>query len=108
MACLGQALIALHCAPRQLNDRRRKEAEMARIGWVEFPDARGRIRELYDAEADGRQDVAGIVKSFSQRAEALEGMSRMSAVHFGPGGALTRAQREMIATWVSVLNGCAF
>jgi alkylhydroperoxidase family enzyme len=81
---------------------------MARIGWVDFPDARGRIRELYLAEADGRHDVAGIVKSFSQREEALDGMLRLSAVHFGAGGALSRAQREMIATWVSVLNDCYF
>ena len=40
---------------------------MARIGWVEFAAAHGRVRELYVAEADGRHDVAGIVKSFSQR-----------------------------------------
>jgi hypothetical protein len=81
---------------------------MARIGWVEFAEAQGRIRELYDEEAAGRPDVAGIVKSFSQRAEALDGMLRMSTVHFGEGGALTRAQREMIATYVSALNDCYF
>ena len=81
---------------------------MARIGWVEFAAAHGRVRELYVAEADGRHDVAGIVKSFSQREEALEGMLKLSEVHFGPGGALSRAQREMIATWVSALNDCYF
>jgi alkylhydroperoxidase family enzyme len=81
---------------------------MARIGWVEFREAEGRIRELYDQEAAGRPDVAGIVKAFSQRAEALEGFMRLSEVHFGAGGALTRAQREMIATYVSALNDCHF
>ena len=35
-------------------------------------------------------------------------MLRLSTVHFGAGGALSRAQREMIATWVSVLNDCYF
>ncbi len=81
---------------------------MARIGWVEFSEAEGRIRELYLAEAAGRPDVAGIVKSFSQREQALDGMLRMSEVHFGPDTALTRAQREMIATRVSTLNGCVY
>jgi alkylhydroperoxidase family enzyme len=81
---------------------------MARIGWIEFAEAQGRIRELYDQEANGRPDVAGIVKSFSQRAEALEGMMQFSEVHFGPGGAIGRARREMIATYVSALNGCYY
>ena len=81
---------------------------MARIGWVEFDEAEGQIRELYVQEARGRPDVAGIVKSFSQRVEALEGMMKFSEVHFGPGGALGRARREMIATYVSALNGCQY
>ncbi|MDQ3547875.1 MAG: hypothetical protein M3439_03560 [Chloroflexota bacterium] len=81
---------------------------MARIGWVEFDEAEGRIRELYVREASGRPDVAGIVKSFSQRVEALEGMMSFSEVHFGLGGALGRARREMIATYVSALNGCYY
>jgi hypothetical protein len=79
---------------------------MARIGWVDFDAAEGRTRELYLEEAAGRPDVAGIVKSFSQRIEALEGMMAFSSVHFGSGGALGRARREMIATYVSALNGC--
>ena len=81
---------------------------MARIGWVEFDEAVGRVRELYLQEAAGRPDVAGIVKSFSPRVEALEGMMQFSAVHFGQGGALGRARREMIATYVSALNGCRY
>jgi len=80
----------------------------ARIGWVEYGDAEGRIRDLYEQEANGRADVAGIVKSFSQRVEALEGMMQFSTVHFGPEGALGRARREMIATYVSAMNGCHY
>lgn len=81
---------------------------MARIGWVEFSEAEGRVRELYLQEAAGRPDVAGIVKAFSQRVEALEAMMQLSAVHFPAGGALGRARREMIATYVSALNGCHY
>ncbi|HUG13741.1 MAG TPA: hypothetical protein VMM78_01885 [Thermomicrobiales bacterium] len=81
---------------------------MGRIGWIEFAEAQGRIRELYIQEAAGRPDVAGIVKSFSQRVEALEGMMQLSIVHFGPEGAIGRARREMIATYVSALNGCYY
>jgi alkylhydroperoxidase family enzyme len=81
---------------------------MARIGWTEFDEAGGRIKDLYLKEAAGRPDVAGIVKTFSQRVEALEGMMSFSEVHFGSGGALGRARREMIATYVSALNGCRY
>ena len=81
---------------------------MARIGWIEFDDAEGRVRDLYLKEAAGRPEVAGIVKTFSRRVEALEGMMSFSEVHFGSGGALGRARREMIATYVSSLNGCYY
>jgi alkylhydroperoxidase family enzyme len=52
--------------------------------------------------------VADIVKTFSGRPEALAAMYGLSAVHFGPDTALTRAQREMIATHVSKLLSCHY
>jgi len=79
-----------------------------RIAWVEEEAAAGRIAELY---ADVRAEdgyVAGIVKTFSGHPQALEAMRALSAVHFAADGALSRAQREMIATHVSGLLGCRY
>ena len=79
-----------------------------RIAWVEEEDATGAIAALYETARSEDGHVADILKTFSGRPEALEGMLAFSAVHFGPDAALTRAQREMIATHVSALLGCRY
>jgi alkylhydroperoxidase family enzyme len=79
-----------------------------RIACIEEDAATGRIGELYAGARERSGRVADIVRTFSGRAEALEGMLALSAVHFGPDGALTRAQREMIATHVSALLRCHY
>lgn len=79
-----------------------------RIAWVEEEEATGRIAELYAQQRARSGRVADIVKTFSGRPEALEAMFSLSAVHFGPDTALTRAQREMIATRVSKILGCHY
>lgn len=80
----------------------------ARITWVDEEDATGAIAELYAAARSEDGYVADILKTFSGHPKALEGMLAFSAVHFAPGGALTRAQREIIATHVSALLGCHY
>lgn len=80
----------------------------SRIAWVEEEDATGVIAGLYARQRARGGRVADIVKTFSWRAEALEAMFGLSAVHFGPDTALTRAQREMIATHVSKLLSCHY
>jgi alkylhydroperoxidase family enzyme len=79
-----------------------------RIAWVEEDAASGRIAELYAGARAEDGYVADILKTFSRRPEALEGMLAFSAVHFGPDAALTRAQREMIATYVSAILDCDY
>ena len=79
-----------------------------RIAWVEEDAAEGELAELYARARERSGRVADIVKTFSGRPEAVAGMQAFSAVHFGPGGALTRAQREMIATHVSALLDCHY
>lgn len=79
-----------------------------RIAWVEENDAKGRVAELY-AEAHrmfGR--VSPIVKTFSGHPDALAGMLAMCQVHFAEDGALSRAQREIIATHAAALQGCHY
>ncbi len=79
-----------------------------RIAWVEEDAATDRVAELYAGQRARSGRVADIVKTFSGRPEALEGMLALSAVHFGPDAALTRAQREMIATHVSAVLRCHY
>jgi alkylhydroperoxidase family enzyme len=79
-----------------------------RIAWVEEDAATGRIAELYAGARAEDGYVADILKTFSGRSEALEGMLAFSAIHFGPDTALTRAQREMIATYVSAVLNCDY
>ena len=79
-----------------------------RIAWVEEGEATGEIASLYAQQRARSGRVADIVKTFSGRPEALEAMFSLSAVHFGPDSALTRVQREMIATHVSWILGCHY
>lgn len=79
-----------------------------RIAWVDEDSATGPIADLYAAARARSGRVADIVKTFSGRPEALQGMLAFSAVHFGPDTALTRVQRELIATHVSALLRCHY
>jgi hypothetical protein len=79
-----------------------------RIAWVEEDAATGRIAELYASVRDEDRHVADIVKTFSPRQEALEGMRSFGKIHLRPDAALSRAQREMIATHVSAVIGCHY
>ena len=88
-----------------MSDETRREP---RIAWVEEEEATGRIAELYAAARSEDGYVADILKTFSGHPKALEGILAFSAVHFAPGGALTRAQREVIATHVSTVVGCHY
>jgi hypothetical protein len=79
-----------------------------RIVWVEEDAATGRTAELYASARAADGHVADIHKTFSFRHEALEGMLSFAKVHVRPDAALSRAQREMIATHVSAINGCHY
>ena len=79
-----------------------------RIAWVEEDAATARTAELYAIARATDGEIADIHKTFSFRDEALEGMLSFGKVHVRPDAALTRAQREMIATHVSAINGCHY
>ena len=82
---------------------------MARIGWVEDRDATGRLAEVFAAlrasSSDGQ--VPDIVRTMSLRPDFLESVVAASQLHFTD-GALTRAQHELIASYVSALNRCHY
>jgi len=82
---------------------------MTRIKMVGETEASGPLANLY-AAAKGRS-LAGVVpdilRTMSLRPDFLAAIDAASALHFTD-GALTRAQHEMIASYVSALNRCRY
>ena len=82
---------------------------MARIKMVEEADAEGALAELY-AAAKSRsvaRVVPDILRTMSLRPDFLTAIDAASRLHFSD-GALTRAQHEIIASYVSALNKCRY
>jgi hypothetical protein len=82
---------------------------MARIKMVDESEAEGPLAELY-ANAKAQSPigvVAPILKTMSLRPDFLSAIQAASRLHFSD-GALTRAQHEMIASYVSALNKCRY
>ncbi len=90
-----------------------KENAVPRISWVEEQDATGRLAELFEDARSGsisgikRPFVADILHTMSHRPDFLAAIMEASRMHFSD-GALTRAQHEMIASYVSALNHCHY
>ena len=76
---------------------------------VQEPEAEGPLAELYaQAKAQSaRGTVADILKTMSLRPDFLAAIEAASRMHFTD-GALTRAQHEMVASYVSALNRCRY
>ena len=82
---------------------------MARIAWVEDAEAEGPLAELY-AQIRGATvmgEVPAIMRTMSLRPDFLAAMWQASRLHFSD-WALSRAQHEMIASYVSALNRCRY
>lgn len=82
---------------------------MPRIAWVEDDDATGELAEIYrELRRKSRKgQVADILRTMSQRPDFLTAIDKASALHF-EAGALTVAEHEMIASYVSALNRCHY
>lgn len=84
---------------------------MPRIAWIEDSQATGLLADLYAAMRQmnpfGDGKVPEVFRAMSQRPDFLEAILKILPVHFSD-GSLTRAQHEMIASAVSVLNRCHF
>jgi hypothetical protein len=84
-----------------------------RINWIEEEDARGPLAELFEASRSGsvtgmrREHVPDILHTMSHRPDFLAAIMDASRLHFSD-GALSRAQHEMIASYVSALNHCHY
>ena len=82
---------------------------MPRIRWIEEDDATGELAQVYHEvrSTSPRGNVADIMKTMSLRPDFLAAMRDASAMHFSD-GALTRAQHEMVASYVSAINRCHY
>ena len=81
----------------------------ARIRWIEDDEATGPLAELYK-RLGGASDSGGvpaILRTMSLRPDFLASIAQASRLHFSD-GALSRAQHEMIASYVSALNRCHY
>jgi len=82
---------------------------MPRIKMVEEVEATGPLADLYGQSK--ARSVAGVVpdilRTMSLRPDFLAAVNQASTLHFTD-GALTRAQHEMIASYVSALNKCRY
>ena len=82
---------------------------MARIKMVGPADAKGQLGELYsDVKANSVSGIVpDILRTMSLRPDFLDAINQASRMHFTD-GALTRAQHEMIASYVSAINRCRY
>ena len=82
---------------------------MPRIAWVEDDGAAGELAEIYkELRRTSRSGkVPDILRTMSQRPDFLRAIDQASRLHFED-GALTRAEHEMIASYVSALNRCHY
>ncbi|MGC2163144.1 MAG: peroxidase-related enzyme [Silvibacterium sp.] len=85
-----------------------KTATTIRI--TEEDEATGEVAQAYQHFRDqtGRQDVPGILKCFATTPEYARHMVDVSASLLFSDGSLTRAQKELIATYISHLNACPY
>lgn len=81
---------------------------MAHIRLVGLEEARGKLKEIYDAAIARAGRVFNIVRTMSPNPPVLEAsMALYMRVMMGPSG-LSRKERELVATVVSRANDCFY
>jgi uncharacterized peroxidase-related enzyme len=90
--------------------RRSTKTVPTNIAVVEDVDATGEVAEAYRffREHFGRPEVPGILKCFSSSPEMLRIIMQLGSTLVFSEGVLGRRMKEMIATYVSSLNACAY
>ncbi|WIG59912.1 MAG: hypothetical protein OJF49_002660 [Ktedonobacterales bacterium] len=82
---------------------------MPRIGWIDDDHATGPLADLYARmrHTSPTGSVPDIMRTMSQRPDFMDAILQASRLHFTD-GALTRAQHEMIASYVAALSHCHY
>ena len=83
---------------------------MPRIGWIDDANAGRDLAQLFDVyrARSPAGAVPAILRTMSQRPDFLAAIDEASRVLHFSDGALTRAQHEMIASYVAALNRCHY
>ena len=81
---------------------------MSKIKIIDYPEAEGRLKEIYDELINKRGKLAGIHKAQSLRPESIVRHIDLYMEIMFSRSELSRADREMMAVIVSVSNGCEY
>ncbi len=82
---------------------------MAWIKVIPPNEAKGQLRLIYDAIIKRSGRVKNVLRILSLRPSTMRATNAWYAdIMYSPDSALTRSQREMIATVVSVTNDCEY
>ena len=80
---------------------------MPRIKWIEDSEAEGKVADVFKKIRKMYGQMPDIFRTMSLQPDFLEAIVNASKLHFSD-AALNRAQHEMIASYVSVLNQCDY
>ena len=95
--------------PEELTELTRKAADVARIDWVtELTDPRFEALKKMGAPFRAPQQIPGIMRTMSPKPEAMGLVQELASLMHFREGALTRRQKELVATYVSALNRCKY
>ena len=70
--------------------------------------ATGELKRVYDKIQSTRGAIAPVQMTMSLRPDIMEKMSELAGLSHFRDGFLTRRQHELIATFASALNTCAY
>ena len=90
----------------------RSHGILRRMAWIRTvapEEAEGLLKRLYDAALERAGKVFNVIRVQSPRPHVLRASTRLYVeIMHAPRSALSRAEREMIATAVSRINGCHY
>lgn len=85
-----------------------QETTMAFIRQIELTDATGELKDFYEALAEIAGGVPNIVKVSSIKPAAIKAAQDLYQSVLYHDSGLTMVEKEMVATLVSTINGCAY
>ena len=95
--------------PDELAKLSRQAGDVARIDWVsEATDPRFELIKKMGAPFKSPQQIPGIMRTMSLKPEAMAMVQQLAGMMHFSDGALTRRQKELVATYVSALNRCKY
>ena len=87
----------------------RQAVDVARIDWVtEATDPRFEMIKRMGAPFKSPQQIPGIMRTMSLKPQAMGLVQQLAGLMHFSDGALTRRQKELVATYVSALNRCKY